>query len=258
MLRAMALLFFSMGFSTTQAAPARAYAFIGGWAYDISGTFTNTSELDLQDDLGLQPTARENYVLGYTPAKSGWIPALEFDYTRIAADGQQRFQTLPTTGLEPVTGIVVPTETVVDDRTSVNDFELTARWPWQIGAFTLLGGITLTTLNGSIMVADESNGQRQTQNINETFPLLSAGVEWQPIESLRLSLSGDYVQYDGNRADELEARLLWKFLGPIGLEGGYRQRRYKINEPMARLDATVSGARIGLVMEIPFGDAAKH
>ncbi len=238
----------ALGFSTAQAeSAARAYAAIGGWAYDIRGTYTNTSELDLEDDLALKTTARQNYVIGYAPAGFGWVPALEFDYTRIAADGQQRFQLVPAL---PVVGAVVP-ETVVDDRTSINDFELTARWPWQLGNFTLLGGFTVTSLHGSVVVADENNGQQQRQKVNETFPLLSVGVEWQPVQSFRLSLSGDYVQYDGNRADELEARVVWKFLGPVGLEAGYRQRRYKIIEPMNSLDARVAGARIGLVMEIP-------
>ena len=221
------------------------YGLIGGWAYDITGTYTNTSELDLQDDLGLKSTARQNYTLGYTPTAPGWLPRLEFDYVRVAADGQQRFSLLP------VAGLPAATETVVDDRTNVNDFELTAHWPWQLGSFALLGGFTLTHLNGSITAADENNGQQQTQKISETFPLLSVGVEWRPLESLRLSLSGDYIRYSGNRADELEARVLWKVLGPVGLEAGYRQRRYRIDEPNNKLDAKVAGARIGVLMEIP-------
>ena len=228
----------------------RMYGFIGGWAYDITGTYTNTSELDLEDDLALHSTARQNYVLGYVPARFGWIPALEFDYTRIAATGQQRFPLLPGTGLDPITGPLVP-DTVVDDRTSVNDFELTARWPWQLGSVRLLGGFTVTTLHGQVTAADETNGQQETQKINETFPLLSLGVQWQPAPSLRVSLSGDYIEYGGNRADELEASVLWKFLGPVGLEAGYRQRRYKINDTVNKLDARVAGARIGVVMEIP-------
>ena len=231
---------------------ARAYGAIGGWAYDISGTYTNTSELDLQDDLNLQSTARSDYVLGFAPARFGWLPALELGYTRIAADGQQTFSLLPSTPLSPITGpLPVNTDTVIDDRTSINDFELTARWPWQLGHFTLLGGLTVTTLNGTVVTADDSGSQQQTQKVNETFPLLSVGVEWQPRPSLRFSLSGDYVQYKSNRADEIEARVLWKFLGPVGVEAGYRQRRYKIIDPMNSLDAKVSGALVRLVMELP-------
>lgn len=239
-------------FGGAHAEGARAYGAIGGWAYDITGTYTNTSELDLQDDLGLRSTARADYALGYAPARFGWVPALEFGYTHIAADGQQTFSLLPTTPISPVIGLLpVNTDSVVDDRTSINDFELTVRWPWQLGHFTLLGGLTVTTLNGTVVTADESNGQQVTQKVRETFPLLSLGLEWQPAPSLRFSLSGDYVQYQDNRANEIEARLLWKFLGPVGLEAGYRQRRYKFTEPMNSLDARVSGALIRLVMELP-------
>lgn len=238
-----------LAFGDAQAEGARAYGAIGGWAYDITGNYTNTSELDLQDDLGLRSTARSDYAVGYAPARLGWVPALELGYTRIAADGQQTFSLLPTT---PITGLLpVNTDTVVNDRTSINDFELTARWPLQLEQFTLLVGLTVTTLNGTVVTADESSGQQQTQKVNETFPLLSVGLEWQPHPSLRFSLSGDYVQYKSNRADELEARVLWKFLGPVGIEAGYRQRRYKIIEPMNSLDAKVSGALVRLVMELP-------
>lgn len=236
---------------SAQAEGARAYGSIGGWAYDISGSYTNTSELDLEDDLALKSTARSNYALGYAPTTFGWIPAVEFDYVRIAADGMQTFKIVPATAAAPLTNLLVP-DTVVSDRTNINDFELTTRWPVKLGSFTLLGGFTVTHLNGTVTAADESNGQQMTQKINETFPLVSAGVDWQPVPSLRLSLSGDYITYQGNRADELEARVLWKFLGPIGLQGGYRQRRYKIKDAATKLDARVAGPHIGLVMEVPF------
>jgi len=225
---------------------AQVYGFIGGWSYDIKGTYTNTQDLDLQDDLGLKSTARQDYVMGYRPAGLGWLPALELGYNRIAADGRQQFSLLPVGGVLPPA-----TDVVVEDRTNVNDFELTARWPWQLGAFRLLGGFTLTNLKGSVTAADESTGQQQTQNINETFPQLSVAVEWQPLEALRFALSGDYVTYSGNRADELEAKLLWKVLGPVGIEAGYRQRRYKIADAVNKLDARVAGIRLGVVMEIP-------
>lgn len=218
------------------------FGFIGGWSYDIQGTYTNTAELDLEDDLALRGTARKSYALGYQPAAEGWVPQLELDYVRIAASGQQRFTPF---------GLPLLPETVVDNRTTVNDFELTARWPWQLGSVTLLGGFTVTHLDGSVQAADEATGIQQTQKVKETFPLLSLGVQWQPVASLRFTLTGDYVRYDGNRADEWEAKVLWKLLGPVGLEGGYRQRRYKIDEPMNALDARVRGARFGVVMELP-------
>lgn len=246
MVRVVTAAVLAMFFGAAQAEPARVYGFIGGWAYDIKGVYTNTRDLDLQDDLGLKSTARQDYALGYVPAGLGWLPGLEFGYNRIAADGRQQFSLLPVSGVLPSS-----TDVVVEDRTKVNDFELTARWPWQLGDFTLLGGLTVTNLKGTVTAADESTGQQQTQKINETFPQLSVAVEWRPIDVLRLSLSSDYITYSGNRADELEAKLLWKVLGPVGIEAGYRQRRYKITDAVNKLDARVTGARLGVVMEIP-------
>ena len=78
---------------TAQAEVGRFSGFIGGWAYDISGRYTNTSELDLQDDLALMTTARQSYALAYRPARLEWVPTLELDYIRIAADGEQRSRT---------------------------------------------------------------------------------------------------------------------------------------------------------------------
>lgn len=225
------------------AAEGSVHAFIGGWAYDINGSTTTTQRFDFKDDLNLKVTDRKNYAVGYTPAALGWVPALEFDYVHIAADGMQTV----TTSL-----LGVGTSTVVDDRTDVDDYELALRWPWQRDDFTFSGGLTVAALNGTVLVADADTGERQTQRVNEIFPRLSLAVAWQPVPSLRFSLSGDYVKYKDNRADALEARVFWKFLGPIGLEGGYRQRRYKIRDSANDLDARVAGARIGVRMELPY------
>lgn len=248
MIRVWSATLLALVFCPVHAAPARLFGSVGGWAYDITGTYTNTSSLDLEDDLKLKSTARADFSLGYAPEAFGWVPAIEFDYTRVAADGEQTFTLLPAGS---ALGALPGTSMTVKDRTSINDFELTSRWPLQLGSFTLLGGFTITSLHGDILVADESNGELRRQNIDETFPLVSAGVEWQPANALRFSVSGDYIQYQGNKSAEIEAQVLWKLLGPIGLEAGYRQRRYKIIETGNRLDAHVSGARVALVMEIP-------
>lgn len=229
------------------------HAFIGGWAYDVTGTTETTSRLDFEDDLGLRSTDRKSYALGITPAQPGWLPALEFDYTRIAADGRQTVSLLPFVGAEPVPGALPVSTTVqIDDRTRIQDAELSARWPYRWNTLSLAGGFSLAWVKGSVTVADSDTGQQQRQPVNQVFPLLSLAAQWQPTAALRFTLSGDYVQYKGNRADEIEARVLWKFLGPVGLQGGYLRRRYKITEPDYRLNAQVGGARIGVVIEIPY------
>lgn len=225
---------------------------MGGWGYAIKGTITNTAQLDFQDDLGLKPSDRKSYVLGFKPAQPGWLPTLEFDYTRIAADGQQTISSVPPGGSVLFGSRPISADSQVDNRTDINDFELTALWPYRMGNFQLSGGLKLAYLKGFVNVADQDTGQQQTQRVNELFPLASAAVEWQPLPELRLSFSGDYVQYKNNRADELEARVLWKIVGPLGLEAGYLRRRYKIIDPMNQLNARVGGVRLSAVIEIPY------
>jgi len=232
---------FCMASAHAKADDAIVHAFVGGWAYDITGSATNTARYDFKDDLNLRVSDRKSYALGYTPAGPGWVPALEFDYAHIAADGMQTVST----------GLLGGT-TVVDDRTDVDDYELALRWPWQQGAFTVSGGLTVAALNGIVVVADADTGEQQTQKVNEIFPRASLAVAWQPVPSLRFSASGDYVKYKDNRADALEARVFWQCLGPVGLEAGYRQRRYKIQDPMNALDARVAGVRVGVRMELPY------
>ena len=53
--------------SAVRAEAASVYGMIGGWAYDISGVYTNTSELDLEDDLA----QRESSPSKSTPASAG-------------------------------------------------------------------------------------------------------------------------------------------------------------------------------------------
>lgn len=222
-----------------------AYGFIGGWAYTTKGTVDNGGPLDFQRDLGLRTTARRDYALGYAPATTGWIPAVDFDYLRIGTRGVQHFNGASVVGLP-----VIPASTT-NSSAEINDFELSARWPWLWRDFRFSGGLTLTQLDGAVIAANARNGVSEREKISQLFPLASVAVSWQPIDRLRLSMHGDYIEYQGNRAQSLEASIFWRMLGPVGLEGGYRQRSYKIHEGNYLLDARLSGARIGIRMEIP-------
>lgn len=246
------LLAFTSG--TAQATERSVYGFIGGWAYDIQGDITAGATLDFERDLGLRANDRKSYTLGYTPARFGWLPAIEFDYLRIAAEGMQTIPGVADgTPVQPVfDGIGVGAGTVVRDSADINDFELSARWPWQIGDFTLSGGINLIRLDGTVLVADANSGEESLQDFEQVFPLLSAAAVWQPTPVLRLSLRGDFIQYQDDRADALEAHVFWRFLGPVGLEAGYRQRRYKVVDGSDEINARLAGGRIGVRMEVPF------
>lgn len=241
------------------ASPARAEqnvsAFVGGWAYELSGEITNGATLDFERDLGLKASDRQSYSVNYRVEPGGWIPSVGVDYQRIRAEGRQTIAATvgaPTPALEPLFGgLPVGAGRTVEDDADLGDLEVNALWSWPFGPVRLSGGVTLAWLDGDVRVADASSGASRTQSLSEVFPLLSAAVEWQPIESLRLSLRGDYIQYQDDAADSLEATVFWKMLGPVGLEAGYRQRHYRVKDSRTDIDARLAGARVGIRLELP-------
>lgn len=250
-----------IGLLTVVAAPALAhdarwYGQVGAWGYDLHGSVTDQSRLDFQRDLGLQPKDRGDYLLGYLPGHRDprWLPGVELGYMQLNADGLQQLSglELPGIGTPPLFGDL-PLFDGNTAQTSVRIHSLEARldWPWQVGDLLLGAGLHLTRLDGLIVVADADTGASNRQTVNEIFPSLSLSASWQPIDTLRLSLRGHYVQYQQDRAQGLEASLLWQMLGPIGLEAGWRQRLYKVSSDDYLIDARLSGARLGLRLELP-------
>jgi hypothetical protein len=237
------------------AAPAGAadgywYGMLGGWSYQARGSVTNGAPLDFQRDLGLHSTDRADYGFGFAPSsrQSGWLPTVDLGYVHIGERGLQQVRT-------PLVFGLLALDSEVETSTDVDDLQLALRWPWRIGKFRLDSGLNLTRLDGEVIVADADTGQRNRQPVDEIFPSPSLALAWQPLRSLRLSLRGDYISYQGQRAQTLEAGAYWQMLGPIGLELGWRQRRYKVESENEfgpyLLDARLSGVRFGLRFEIP-------
>lgn len=222
---------------------------LGGWGYGLKGNVVNGGEpLDFQRDLDLKGTARQQYALGCAPAQSGWLPALAADYVRIGARGRQNISATTRFGVLQVS----PATTAITSA-EVNDLEFSARWGWQPGFadLRLLAGIGLTRLDGLVVVADANSGERQQQTVDQTFPLLSLGAVWQPTKLIALRLNGEYISYKGDTAQGLEALASWQFLGPLGLEAGWRMRRYAVSNNSFSFDARLSGARVGMRFEFP-------
>lgn len=238
------------------AAEGYVYGLLGSWSYVPRGTVTSGSQLDFQRDLGLKTEDRREYLLGYQPASTDprWLPSVDLAVLRLSARGSQQIAGIeaPLPGLAPVFGLLpLPDGTTAEASASIDDLEARLHWPWQWRSLVLSGGVTLSYLAGEVIVADAETGERDQERIQELFPQPGLGLAWQPLASLRLSLRGDYVQYQKNRAQALEASLFWRLLGPVGLEAGWRQRRFKVESGDYLLDTRLSGYRIGLRFEIP-------
>lgn len=241
--------------TTAWAAEARWWAQFGAWDYVARGSVTDQTRLDLQDDLGLRSQDRGDYQLGYQPGylSRRWLPRLELGYVHLAAQGRQELSglELPGPGLPPLFGgLPLLNGNTAKTSADLDDLEMRAQWPWQLGSLLLGAGLNLSRLEGLIVVADADTGASNRQRVDEVFPSLSLGADWQPWDWLSLSLRGDYVQYQGDRAQGLEASALWRIHGPISLEAGWRQRAYKIESDDYLVDARLSGARLGLRFEL--------
>lgn len=221
------------------------YATSGGWVYDVKGRVQLNEPLDLQRDLHLRTTDKGEFTLGYIPEKLGWIPGLDLGYVHLAAEGEQ------TVGRPVQFGpLSIGQASVVATSAAIDDIDACIRWPYVWANASASAGVTVVRLNGNVVVADTNTGQQNNQPIDEIFPLLSLAGSYRPIDNLRLSARGDYIQYSGNTAHTLEAGAFYKFLGPVGFEVGWRQRRFKINNPNGyNFDARLSGARIALRFE---------
>lgn len=238
------------------AAEASWYGQLGIWDYVARGSVTDQSRLDLQDDLGLRSQDLGDYLLGFRPGSPDrrWLPGLELSYVHLAAEGSQELSglELPGPGLPPLFGgLPLLDGGTAQSTAEIDDLEVRAHWPWQLGSLMLGTGLNLTWLNGLIVVADADTGEADRQHIDQIFPSLSLSASWQPWDALRLSLSGSYLQYQGDRAQSLEASAHWRFYGPVGLEAGWRQRAYKVESGEYLVDARLSGARLGLRVELP-------
>ena len=235
------------------AAQSSLSALVGGWGYDIKGEITNGGTLDFERDLALRATGRFSAALAYRPAGAGWLPALALDYQRVAAEGMQTIPGVADgSAAEPLfDGLGVGAGTRVRDSADLRDVQLNARWGYDLSTLRLSGGLTLVWLDGPVVVADADSGESRTQDISQLFPLLSIAAEWQPLPSVSLTLRGDYAEYEENKAQGLEGTVLWKLLGPVGLEAGYRQRRYRVKDGGNDIDARLLGARVGMRMEWP-------
>ena len=184
------------------------------WEASPKGSVTEGGRVyDIRQELGVR---RDNLVgleLGY-----GHWPARLQDIDlegegEIEADGQPLLF-----GLISLGGGTAQ----VRSRVNVNEWAL--RWePLHWGPLRL--GASLRYLDG---VLDAREGDTiGAQEVEDVFPLLSAGLHWPLGAGFAASAAGQWVAYEGDEVYEAELGLHWAW-EQLRLDLGYRQQRYEV------------------------------
>jgi outer membrane protein len=231
--------------ASAPAAAAEFRAGYGGWRYDITGTVTDRDRVyDLQQDLALETAGRRSILVEWdTP--SGWWPDLAVSFSDLGASGEAAYQTLTFDLL----GNPIGTEDqTIHATASFDDYDVTLRYPFAVGAATYTAGVTVKKLRGTVVIDDSGNPPPSRQAYDETVPQVHAGLRWALGKRFAVLATAQGIQAGGNSALEWRAGAEVR-LGPLLVEAGWQEKRYDIALDDYALDARLGGAlaRIGFV-----------
>lgn len=219
----------------------------GGWRYGISGTVTDINRTyDLQDDLALEPSGRRS-ILAEWDTPTGWLPDLSATFTALGASGyrEETFTVFDLLG-NPVGS---RTESIAASA-DFDDYDVTARYPFTLGAVRLSAGVTVKRLRGEVVIDDSTQSQPSYQRYDETVPELYAALRWPLGRRVALVASGQGIRAGDSSALEWRGGAELR-AGPVLLEAGYQVKRYDIDVGDYALDAQLDGAlgRLGFVFD---------
>jgi hypothetical protein len=233
-------------------APAHAsdLRFAGGlWDYSVRG---------FQDDHGTvtdlqtfaQGRQRDGFLDLQWTHRPSWWPDLAASYAQLSGDGTQATSAIPGGGLPLPLPIPDPTATTTTAEGSFREFDVTARYAIQLGPIQVSPGVSLGWITGHITTSttDLTGTTTTERSYNNPYPMLHAQIAWPFADRFRLSSRIDWIQAGHNEVLQFGAAAEIRLLGPIGVYGGWEDRRYKISTSDSYLDARLRGARYGLLV----------
>lgn len=213
-------------------------AAMGDWRYDLAGAVSDQGRTyDFQDDLELQTSGRRSVLLEWDTGPGGW-PDWSASYARLGASGDHEETFTLFVGGIPVGSQTESITTTAD----FDDFDLTARYPFELGALRCAAGVTAKRVRGEILLDDSSRPAPSRQQYDEIVPQLHAQVRWPLGKNFALAASGQGVEYDGSRAMEWRASAEIRWLAPLLLEAGWQEKNYDLDLGGYAFDAKLDGA----------------
>lgn len=239
--------------------PARAGRFeamAGAWAPDISGTLRNgTTTYDLDKNLGLDADPQRHFALYFRPERRWYWPDLSANFDHLGAQGNgQAATTVQVFGTLPV-----PANSRLFSTVSINDYDASADLPFQLYGVHVGIGATVKYLVGDVTVNTVSSPSiagtpvdlititgTSRNRLNNVFPMVHLRVGTDLASWLSLVGSGNYIEYEGDRAYEFRGQADLRPLGPVTLSVGYQRKSYLVSRGSYRLDTDVDGVFFGV------------
>lgn len=221
-------------------------ATVGQWRYDLAGTVTDRGRTyDFQRDLALQTAGRRSVQLEWDTGPGPW-PNWSASFAQLGAAGEREETFTLFFGGIPVGS---QTESVAASA-EFDDVDLTARYPFSLGALQMALGLTAKRLRGEVLIDDSTQSGPSRQQYDETVPQLHAQLRWPLGKGLVLAAAGQGIEHDGSNALEWRAAAEIRWLAPLLLEAGWQEKRYDLNLGSYALDAQLDGAvlRAGLLL----------
>lgn len=239
--KAVFAVFFAVG-STTPAAGAQEFRMAyGDWAFDVSGTATDSNrEYDFERDLDAHRAGKRSLQLAWDTGPGWWKPDLAFSDSKIGVEGTHT-ETGPT-GLPPPLPQTGTITLAVD--ADFTDQDLVLRYPLNTGPFKVSLGLAAKRLRGSVIITDSRQGQASRGDYDEIFPEVHLGMRWTVTDWLVFEAVAQGIQYNDATASDFRAALELRPIGPILIDAGWQQKHYDFTANSGALDVTLQGALV--------------
>jgi outer membrane protein len=201
---------------------------IGTWHHDPSGWIeypTGSDRIDLDDDLALS-TDTELYARLKLEHPLPVLPNIMLAYTKNSNDGTGTISRNFTFG-----DVTFNASERVYTKTQLDSYDLTLYYEIIDTGFDLDLGLTARYIDGYAEVTSLTTGLGDRADFEVVLPLVYANVNIPlPLTSLEVSLSGSGITYDSNTLYDIQAALRYRLAMGLGLEGGYRAQKIKIDD----------------------------
>lgn len=233
------------------AVPAASHAIgievaVGGWDQDVQGDMSykavndQTDSVDFEQDLKLEDETRPmgrvkvdmplilpNIYLMYSPMEFEGVGEKDVNFRF----GNQTFAQ----------------NTALKSSITMNHMDIGLFYSvplLKMASFNKLNidlGLNVKVADLEAEIQELGTGTKESESYTVPIPMVYAGVQIKPIESLSFEAEGRAVSYSENHLYNLIGRIKYKVFGPVFIAAGYRYDSIKLDEDDLMLDSSVEG-----------------